>query len=147
MKAYSRRRYVPVRRELWVNGLERIVHEAQASGRTSLWPTIDEASRITSQSNMFSAYWSDFLRKQVGLTDDNKTPYSLRHNFRDAIAAALGAADFERDQLMGHAEQGAGRKYGTKRKPRVFDIARLDNLIQQASWRFLMNIRWPVQVG
>ena len=42
---------------------------------------------------------------------------------------------------MGHAEQGAGRKYGTKRKPREVDIARLDNLIQQASWRFLMNIR------
>ncbi len=91
---------------------------------------------------MFSAYWSDFLRKQVGLKDDDKTLYSLRHNFRDAIAA-VGAADFERDQLMGHAEQGTGRKYGTKRKPRVVQIVRLDQLVQGASWSFVNSVGWP----
>ena len=143
VKAYSRRRYVPVRRELWENGLRRIVDAAQKEGRTSLWPAVAEGLGLTSQSNMFSAYWSDFLRNQAGLKDDMKTLYSLRHNFRDGITK-VGAAKFEQDQLMGHAEQGTGGKYGTKRDPRAVDIRRLETLVQNADWPFLRSLRWPV---
>jgi hypothetical protein len=91
---------------------------------------------------MFSAFWSDTLRNKLAISDQMKTLYSLRHNFRDAMAA-VGAADFERWQLMGHAEQGMGKKYGTKRKPRAVDIVRLDRLIQAASWPFLSKLVWP----
>ena len=91
---------------------------------------------------MFSGFWSGFLRKQVGVGDPKKTLYSLRHNFRDAIATA-GGADFERDQLMGHSEQGTGRKYGAKRTPRAVDIVRLNDLVQKVSWLFLQSVRWP----
>ena len=44
---------------------------------------------------------------------------------------------------MGHAEQGTGRKYGTKKKPRVVDIEHRDQLVQRAAWPFLSSIRWP----
>ena len=71
-----------------------------------------------------------------------KTLYSLRHNFRDAIAK-VGAADFEKDQLMGHSEQGTGRKYGTKRAPRAVDIVRLNSVVQSVRWPFLSTLQWP----
>jgi hypothetical protein len=141
-KAYARKRYVPVRTEIWTNGLARIVEAARRNGWKSLWPAVEANPNVTSLSNMFSGFWSDFLRNQVGVADPAKTLYSLRHNFRDAIAKA-GEADFERDQLMGHSEQGTGRKYGAKRAPRAVDIVRLNDLVQNASWPFLRSMQWP----
>jgi hypothetical protein len=142
IKAFARKRYVPVRAELWTNGLMEIVENARRQGWKTLWPAAEVNPDLTSLSNMFSGFWSDFLRKQVGVGDPKKTLYSLRHNFRDAIATA-GGADFERDQLMGHSEQGTGRKYGAKRTPRAVDIVRLNDLVQKASWLFLQSVRWP----
>jgi hypothetical protein len=142
IKAYARKRYVPVRSEIWTNGLAQIVAAARSSGWRTLWPAVEANPNITSLSNMFSGFWSDVLRNQVGVDDPMKTLYSFRHNFRDAIAK-VGAADFERDQLMGHSEQGTGKKYGTKRAPRAVDIVRLNAIIQRASWPFLRSVRWP----
>jgi integrase len=142
IKAFARKRYVPVRAELWTNGLMEIVENARRQGWKTLWPATEVNPDLTSLSNMFSGFWSDFLRKQVGVGDPKKTLYSLRHNFRDAMATA-GGADFERDQLMGHSEQGTGRKYGAKRTPRAVDIVRLNDLVQKVSWLFLQSVRWP----
>ncbi len=142
VKAFARKRYVPVRTEIWTNGLERIVEAARRNGSRTLWPAVEANPNITSLSNMFSAFWSDFLRNQVGVDDPMKTLYSLRRNFRDAIAK-VGAADFEQDQLMGHSEQGTGRKYGAKRAPRAVDVVRLNGLVQDASWPFLRSVKWP----
>jgi len=142
LKAFARKRYVPVRRELWENGLEAIAEKARRENRKSLWPAVAQAKSLSSLSNMYSAFWSEFLRKKAGIADPAKALYSLRHNFRDAIAEA-GGADFERDQLMGRAEQGTGRKYGTKRKPRVVNVVRLNQLVQQPKWDFLSSVRWP----
>jgi hypothetical protein len=72
-----------------------------------------------------------------------KTLYSLRHNFRDALSAC-SATDYEKDQLMGHAEVGTGKKYGTKKKPRVVDIVRLNGLVQMANWPFIERFQWPL---
>jgi hypothetical protein len=141
LKAFARKRYVPVRTEIWTNGLERIVEAARRNGSKPLWPAVEANPNITRLSNMFSGFWSDFLRRKVGVADPMKTLYSLRHNFRDAIAKA-GAADFERDQLMGHSERGTDRKYGAKRVPRAVDIVRLNTLIQQAEWPFQQSLRW-----
>ncbi len=143
LKSFARKRYVPVRRELWENGLKEIAEKARREGCKSLWPAVEKARSLSTLSNMYSAFWSEFLRKKAGVADPAKALYSLRHNFRDAIAEA-GGADFERDQIMGHSEQGTGRKYGTKRKPRVVNIVRLNELVQQPKWEFLSSIRWPI---
>jgi hypothetical protein len=142
IKAYARKRHVPVRIEIWTHGLAQIVEAARRNGWRTLWPAVEANPNITSLSNMFSGFWSDVLRNQVGVDDPMKTLYSFRHNFRDAIAK-VGAADFELDQLMGHSEQGTGRKYGTKRAPRAVEIVRLNDLVQNASWPFLRSLQWP----
>ncbi len=142
IKAEARKRYVPVRRELWDGGLRTLVELAAVREHSRLWPAA-ESTEVTSISNMFSAFWSDFLRKEIGVTDDLKALYSLRHNFRNALVAQ-GAMPFEKDQLMGHAEGGTGALYGnTKKEPRVVDIRRLNELVQGAKWPCLSTVRWP----
>jgi hypothetical protein len=55
--------------------------------------------------------------------------------------SACGAT-YEKDQLMGHSEAGIGAKYGTKIKPRVVDIGRLDGIVQGIEWTMLGEISW-----
>lgn len=141
VKAAARKRYVPVRGELWDGGLRILVEQAAAKEQSRLWSD-DSSAEVTSISNMFSAFWSDFLRNGVGVTDVLKALYSLRHNFRDALSAQ-GATPYEKDQLMGHAEGGTGALYGAKREAREVDIRRLNDLVQGAKWSCLADVRWP----
>lgn len=141
VKAAARKRYVPVRRELWDGGLRTLVEEAAVRKHSRLWPAA-ESAEVTSVSNMFSAFWSDFLRKTIGIEDDMKALYSFRHSFRDALSAQ-NAAPYEKDQLMGHAEGGTGAGYGAKLEPREVDIRRLNDLVQGATWPCLSTVRWP----
>ncbi len=141
LKAFSRKRYVPVRRDLIEGGLMDVVAEARARKWEYLWADAREKP-VTSISNMFSAFWSRHLRTVLEITDPNKALYSFRHNFRDALSSS-GATDYEKDQLMGHAEAGTGRKYGVKKQPRVVDIRRLDGLVQGATWPWLKDVWWP----
>ena len=141
IKAAARKRFVPVRRELWDGGLRALVEEASARKHPRLWPAVG-STEVTSVSNMYSAFWSTFLRKTVGIEDDMKALYSLRHNLRDGLSAQ-NAAPYEKDQLMGHAEGGTGALYGAKREAREVDIRRLNDLVQGAKWPCLANVRWP----
>ena len=133
---------MPVRNELLKGGFMKIVENARQKGWKTLWAAAEQNADFTSISNMFSSFWSDRLRNELSIKDPLKTLYSLRHNFRDALSAA-GATDYEKDQLMGHAEVGTGKKYGTKKKPRVVDIVRLNELIQSLKWPLLDRIEWP----
>ena len=142
LKALSRKRYIPVRRELLEGGLNEIVNRARVERRRYLWSTVETAKSVSLVSNMYSAFWSDHLRRVLNITDPNKALYSLRHNFRDGLSSQSATA-YEKDQLMGHSEAGTGAKYGTKANPRVVDIARLDALVQAIDWPYLRSISWP----
>lgn len=143
IKAHARKRYVPVRKELLDDGgFLALVENARQKGWKTLWAAAEQKASVTSVSNMFSSFWSDRLRNELSIKDPLKTLYSLRHNFRDALSAA-GATQDEKNQLMGHAEAGTGKKYGTKKKPRVVDIVRLNELIQSMKLPLLDRIEWP----
>ena len=144
VKAAARKRYVPVRRELWDGGLKTVVGHAAERKLSRLWPAA-ESAEVTSVSNMFSAFWSEVLRKEIGIIDVLKALYSFRHNFRDALSVQ-GATPSEKDQLMGHAEGGTGALYGAKRGAREVDIRRLNDLVQSASWPCLSFVRWPEEL-
>ncbi len=141
LKAHARKRYVPIRKELLEGGLLDVVEKARIGGWKFLWSAIEDRQDVSLSSNMFSAFWSDFLRKTLKITDPTKALYSFRHNFRDGVSAC-GATDYEKDQLMGHSEAGMGAKYGTKVKPRVVDIERLDGIVQKIDWAMLGDISW-----
>jgi hypothetical protein len=142
LKAFARKRYVPVRRELLSNGLSNLVVTARNQQWRTLWPAVQTNPNVDLVSNMFSSFWSDFLRNQLEITDPLKALYSFRHNFRDAMSA-VGANDYEKNMLMGHAEVGTGRAYGAKKTPRVVDIVRLNDLVQGPAWPFFGEITWP----
>jgi len=142
LKAHTRQRYVPIRQELLKGGLLNVVAEARENNRKYIWKSIELRNNIDLSSNMFSAYWSDHLRNSLLIADEKKSIYSFRHNFRDGLSA-VGATNYEKDQLMGHSEAGTGAKYGTRKAPRVVDIDRLNSLIQKIRWPFLANTMWP----
>ena len=143
-KAVSRKRFVPIRRELLSDGaLPALVERAKLSGWRSLWSAVDDrngdADRVAS---MFSSFWSGFLRRDLAIKDPRKSLYSLRHSFKDALRE-IGAEDHVQNALMGHAESGTGRRYGTKRKPPPVPIAMLDRAVKKIEWSFLSGLKWP----
>jgi integrase len=91
---------------------------------------------------MFSSFWSGFLRRDLAIKDARKSLYSFRHSFKDALRE-IGAEDHVQNALMGHAESGTGRRYGTKRKPPPVPIAMLDGVVQKIEWRFLAGLTPP----
>ena len=145
-KEKARRRVVPVRDELWNLGLKELESRAIDAGWETLWPGMEGTSEIairdraTPISNKFSNWWSDHTRKTLGITDREKVLYSFRHSFKDAMRVA-GASETEQNLLMGHAEQGVGGRYGTKRKPVQVDTRPLNRFIQNAEWTFLGGMR------
>jgi hypothetical protein len=91
---------------------------------------------------MFSSFWSDFLRHDLGIKDTKKSLYSLRHSFKDSLRG-IGAEDHIQNALMGHAEPGTGRRYGTKRKPPPVPISMLNETVHRLEWSFLAGLKFP----
>lgn len=140
VKTAARKRWVPIRREILDLGFPDIVEAARAKGWRTLWAAVEERSATTEEvSQSFSPFWSTFSRDTIGIADPQKVLYSFRHAFKDRVTKA-GASETELNQLMGHAERGTSKRYGTKRAPRPVDIVRLDRLVQGIDWAFLKTI-------
>lgn len=142
-KELSRRRYVPIRRDLLDLGLMDLVDRAATRGWRTLWSAVEGREGNTDLvASMFSAFWSKFNRKTLKITDEEKTLYSFRHSFKDAMKK-VGASESEQNALMGHAEAGTGRRYGTKRAPPPAPINQLSRIVQSLNWEFLPNLVAP----
>ena len=140
VKTQARKRWVPIRRELLALGLSDIVATAKAKGWKTLWSAIDERGLTSEQvSQSFSPFWSEFSREDLEITDPKKTLYSFRHTFKDRVPAR-GASETEYKRLLGHAETGTSKRYGTKIAPKPVDIVRLDALVQGIDWPFLKEL-------
>ncbi|MHA6732456.1 site-specific integrase, partial [Devosia sp. A369] len=114
-----------------------LVETARAQGWNTLWrPVEDKHGDIDAVSQQVSSFWSDFARNELKISDPQKTLYSFRHSFKDATAS-VGATEDEKKQLLGHAETGATKGYGTKKEPRPVDIRRLNDIVQAIGWDFL----------
>ena len=100
-------------RNFWKVAYWDVVEKARINGWKFLWSAIEDRRDASLSSNMFSAFWSDFLRKTLKITDPTKALYSFRHSFRDGVSAC-GATDYEKDQLMGHSEAGMGSQIRDK---------------------------------
>lgn len=94
---------------------------------------------MTGASNYFSAWFSTFLRNELGITDEQKRLYSCRHAFKDRLKK-MGVTKEHRDMLMGQAETGTGQRYGTKRDPVPVPIGQLNDAVQGQSLRFLEQV-------
>lgn len=141
-KTHNRKRFVPVHRQLIELGLLEVQAEARVSGRQLLWPQVPSPEAADRLSNKFSAWFSPFLRTKVGITDELKTLYSLRHTFQDRLQAA-GAAPWEAKQLMGHGESGMTAVYGEKVEPRLSNIRELNRILQRAKF-FIEDLVKPL---
>lgn len=140
VKTDARKRWVPIRREILDLGLMDLVEAARTKGWSTLWAAVDERGATSEEvSQSFSPFWSAFTRDTIGITDPKKVLYSFRHAFKDRVTKA-GASETEQKQLMGHAEAGMSRRYGTKEAPKPVDIVRLDALVQSIDWVFLKTI-------
>jgi hypothetical protein len=141
VKAFARRRWVPIRKELLDLGLTDLVATARTENRRFLWSSMaahgDDVTRV---SGYFSSFWTNFSRKDLKIESEGTTLYSFRHAFQDELSRA-GHPDEIKKALMGHSEGGMTGRYGTKRKPRVVNIAELDEAVQGASWPFLTAIK------
>ena len=142
-KEFARRRYMPIRRRLLDIGLPALVERARRMGWRTLWSAVEARDgNITLVASMVSAFWSSHSRGELEITDEEKTLYSFRHNFKDAMRK-LGVPKHIADLLMGHAETGTGRRYGTKRAPEPVPIDELDRVIQSLEWPFLDDLVAP----
>src|SRR5665213_1561910 len=131
---------MPIRKELLAMGLSELVEQAKSNGWKTLWqPVEDKAGDTEAISQQFSQFWAGFARNDLKITDTQKVLYSFRHSFKDAIGPA-GASDDEKKHLMGHAETGSTKGYGTKREPKPVDIVRLNQIVQGVEWAFLAGL-------
>lgn len=140
IKAYSRERYVPIRKELLSLGFLDLVETARQKGWRSLWSTVEEkADNISIVSNYFSAFWSEFSRITIGIKEDDKSLYSFRHSFKDALDCAKITLEIKQ-ALLGHSDPGTTGRYGAKRRPKPVDIKLLNRTIQKLEWAFLPSV-------
>lgn len=140
IKAYSRERYVPIRAELFSLGFQDLVDTARKNGWRTLWQAVEDRSGdVSIVSNYFSAFWSDFSKNAIGINDEQKSLYSFRHAFKDALDRAKVSLEVKQ-ALMGHSDPGTTGRYGAKRQPQPVDIKLLRRSIQKLDWRFLTSV-------
>ncbi len=145
IKAFSRERYVPIRSELIALGLLDLVKYANTNGWRTLWEAVENRSgNISLTSNYFSAFWSDFSNATIGIREEQKSLYSLRHAFKDALDRAKISIEVKQ-ALMGHSDPGTTGRYGAKRQPKPVDIKLLRRAIQKLDWDFLSEVRGSSQ--
>lgn len=81
----------------------------------------------------FSTFFSNWLRRHVGITDSRKVFHSFRHTFKDTCRK-VGIEEAVHDALSGHTTPSAGRRYGNEQYPLEplfeaitrYDVAGLD---------------------
>ena len=140
-KTLARRRWMPIRRELIDLGLLELVEQARSEDRRWLWPEMNDDGRTLGRlSNYASAFFGVILREDLKVTDPDLTLYSFRHGFQDRIGR-IGHGEEVKKALMGHADTGTTKRYGTKKAPRPVDIVKLNDVIQSLPWPFLPNVR------
>lgn len=141
VKTLARKRWVPIRRELLDLGLSDLIAAARAGNRRFVWPAmLQHDENITRVSGYFSSFWASFTRDELEIKAEGTSLYSFRHAFQDRLSQA-GRPDEVKKGLMGHSEGGMTGRYGTKKKPRVVNIAELNEAVQSLSWPFLPRVR------
>ncbi|MGJ3263477.1 MAG: DUF6538 domain-containing protein [Salinarimonas sp.] len=141
VKSLARKRWVPIRRELLDLGLSELLDAACAEKRRFIWPAMTQhGENVTRVSGYFSSFWASFTRKELEIEAEGTSLYSFRHAFQDRLSQA-GRPDEVKKALMGHTEGGMTGRYGTKKKPRVVNIAEINDAVQSLSWPFLSLVR------
>ncbi|UIJ73888.1 hypothetical protein [Aurantimonas sp. HBX-1] len=139
-KTLARRRWMPIRRELLDLGLLDVVEQARADNRRWLSPEMSDDGRALARlSNYASTFFGNILRKDLGVIEPELSLYSFRHGFQNGIGRA-GYGEEVKKALMGHAETGMTKRYGTKKAPRPVDIVKLAEVVQSLPWPFLQDI-------
>jgi integrase len=141
VKTLARKRWIPIRHELIDLGLPALIARARAEERRFLWPAMRQHDdNITRVSGYFSSFWASFTRDELGIQAEGTSLYSFRHAFQDRLSAA-GRSDEAKKALMGHTAGGMTGRYGTKKRPRVVNIAEINDALQSLDWPFLAQVR------
>lgn len=113
LKNNSSRRRVPVHGVLVACGfLDYVARQAKAG---MLFPDLKPNHR-GKYGGYFSYFFSTYLRKKIGITDERKVFHSFRHTFKD-ICRQVGIEEAVHDALTGHSRSGASRGYGNDQYP------------------------------
>lgn len=130
LKNTSSRRRIPVHGVLIACGfLDYVAKQAQSG---MLFPDLKPNHR-GKYGGYFSYFFSTFLRKKIGITDERKVFHSFRHTFKDSCRQ-VGIEEAVHDALTGHSRSGASRGYGNDQYPleplfeaiAKYEIAELD---------------------
>lgn len=110
LKTASSRRIVPIHSTLFAMGFGDYVEVRRKRGDERVFPDVKSAG-VRPLSASFSQ-WFGRIRRRLEIIDNDKGFHSTRHNFKDALRAALVAKDIQ-DQLLGHAASDVGSRYGS----------------------------------
>lgn len=130
LKNTSSRRRVPIHGALIACGfLDYVARQAKAG---MLFPDLKPNHR-GKYGGYFSYFFSTYLRKKIGITDERKVFHSFRHTFKD-VCRNVGIEEAVHDALTGHSRSGASRGYGNDQYPleplfeaiAKYEIAELD---------------------
>lgn len=113
LKNSSSRRRVPVHGVLVACGFLDYVARQSKSGM--LFPDLKPNHR-GKYGGYFSYFFSTYLRKKIGITDERKVFHSFRHTFKDACRH-VGIEEAVHDALTGHGRSSASRGYGNDQYP------------------------------
>jgi integrase len=141
IKSFARERFVPIRKEVADLGLLELAEQAQQEGRSSLWSVFGQEDwTVSKASNYFSDFWSRAQSKGFKIEAADKSLYSLRHSFKDALDRSKTPLEVKQ-ALLGHTDPGTTGRYGSKKQPRQVNIKVLSRTIQKLDWRFLSSLR------
>lgn len=130
LKNANSRRRVPVHGVLIACGfLDYVAKQAQSG---MLFPDLKPNHR-GKYGGYFSYFFSTYLRKKIGITDERKVFHSFRHTFKDCCRQ-VGIEEAVHDALTGHSKPSASRGYGNEQYPldplfeaiARYDVADLD---------------------
>lgn len=113
LKNTNSRRRIPVHGILIACGFMDYVAKQAKSGM--LFPDLKPNHR-GKYGGYFSYFFSTYLRKKIGITDERKVFHSFRHTFKD-VCRQVGIEEAVHDALTGHSRPSASRGYGNDQYP------------------------------
>ena len=113
LKNTSSRRRIPIHGILIASGFMDYVAKQAKSGM--LFPDLKPNHR-GKYGGYFSYFFSTYLRKKIGITDERKVFHSFRHTFKDGCRQ-VGIEEAVHDALTGHSRPSASRGYGNDQYP------------------------------
>jgi integrase len=133
LKTKGSARTVPIHPELARLGFLRFVGDVRRERGKDAWLFPVLAPEDGDEGVKAWTKWFHRRLREIGVTDRHKVFHSFRHNFKDALRAALVLEEMN-DALTGHSNGSVGRGYGAKNIISRFGLATLIDGVSKVSY-------------